>query len=298
MENPPTQTECQTNRSVSVVIPARNAADTIGAQLNALMDQEYDGALEVIVVVNASTDGTADVVERFSTGRWPVRAVHEAVAGVNRARNAGVAAASGELILLCDADDVVGPGWVQELASVLKVADLVGGLVDAATLNSREVREMWDMEPLVRPRHQYIGFDSPWGCNCGFRRAAWQSVGGFDSELSGAMDEVEFFVRAQVAGFRLQFSELAVIQYRLRDDRRSARRRQYQNGLVGATLKARYRGMAPRVKIWRSAPIAWIWLLVQAPRACVDRNFRWRWTGTAERRVGQFVGWKKSRTVR
>ena len=52
-------------RSISVVIPAYNAAATLAEQLEALAGQEYEGDWELVIVDNGSTDGTADLARRY-----------------------------------------------------------------------------------------------------------------------------------------------------------------------------------------------------------------------------------------
>ncbi len=91
-------------RTVSIVVPNRNGAATIGACLEAAFASR-GGGFEVVVVDDASDDGSVDVVRRF-----PARLVRlEAHAGVSRARNAGARAASGELLLFIDADCLLAP---------------------------------------------------------------------------------------------------------------------------------------------------------------------------------------------
>ncbi len=86
-------------RSVSIVIPNRNGAATIGPCLVAACAAR-DGRTEIVVVDDHSDDGSVDLIRTF-----PVRLVrlgsHQ---GVSRARNAGARAASGELLLFIDAD--------------------------------------------------------------------------------------------------------------------------------------------------------------------------------------------------
>src|SRR2546429_2289116 len=98
--------------SLSVVIPARDAADTLGEQLRALAQQTYRGEWEVIVVVNASIDGTRAIAER-AAAVLPLRVVDLMTPGTNVARNAGAMAATGEFLLFVDADDVVAPQWLE-----------------------------------------------------------------------------------------------------------------------------------------------------------------------------------------
>ena len=108
--------------AVSVVIPVLNGAATISQQLAALAGQTYRGPMEVLVADNGSTDATVEVVQALS-GRLPGLRLVDASArvGTNHARNAGAAAAGGDLLAFCDADDVAAPGWL---------AGLVAGLED------------------------------------------------------------------------------------------------------------------------------------------------------------------------
>ena len=86
-------------RAISVVIPVRDGAATLARCLGAALASRY-GRFEVVVVDDGSRDGTAEIA-----GRFPVKLVRLARhAGVSRARNAGAAAATGELLLFIDAD--------------------------------------------------------------------------------------------------------------------------------------------------------------------------------------------------
>jgi glycosyltransferase involved in cell wall biosynthesis len=282
--------------SVSVVVPVRNGQSTIAQQLAALQAQSWPIAGEIIVVDNGSTDDTAAVATSFATGPVPLRVVFEPVPGVNRARNAGVAASDSTFVLLCDADDAVEPGWVSGLIDGLRRAELVGGLVETASLNDRESQQMWGVADIVRPQG-LGGFASPWGCNCGFRRDVWLDLGGFDAELSGAADEVEFFVRAQVAGKSLEFVDSAVVRYRLRAQPSSVLRRRYQNGLGEALLRSRFALPYASFGGFKRAAKSWLWLATRAPKAAIDAEFRWTWSLLLYRRVGRLVGSLKYHVV-
>ena len=94
----------------SVVVPAHDEAEDLGAALDALLAQDVDAAYEVLVVDNASTDATAEVAR--SRG---VRVVAEPRLGVCRARQTGTEAARGELVASTDADSVVPRDWLRRL---------------------------------------------------------------------------------------------------------------------------------------------------------------------------------------
>lgn len=91
-------------RFISIVIPNHDGAATIGKCLAAALASEY-GRFEVVVVDDGSTDGSAEIIEAFPVElvRFPLRL------GVSRARNAGAAASSGDLLVFIDADCLLPP---------------------------------------------------------------------------------------------------------------------------------------------------------------------------------------------
>src|SRR5689334_21559100 len=111
---------------VSVVTPAFDAAQTIGATVASVLGQTYRD-VELVVVDDGSTDRTAAIAEAHGE---PVRVVRQENRGVAAARNRGIEAAAGELIAFCDADDVLLPEHVERL---VRLWDERGGI---ATANS------------------------------------------------------------------------------------------------------------------------------------------------------------------
>jgi glycosyltransferase involved in cell wall biosynthesis len=87
---------------VSVVIPAYNCALYLQETIQSMLAQQGVGAMEVIVVDDGSTDGTADMARAFGS---PVRVVQQANAGVSAARNHGLRLARGDFVALVDHDD-------------------------------------------------------------------------------------------------------------------------------------------------------------------------------------------------
>ena len=101
---------------VSVAIPAYNAAATLGEALDSVLNQTYP-RLEIIVVDDGSSDGTAAILQSYGTR---IRTISQANAGLAGARNAGLLAARGELIALFDADDLCMPTRIAAQASFLQ----------------------------------------------------------------------------------------------------------------------------------------------------------------------------------
>lgn len=108
-------TESQTWPVVSVIIPVYNGELYLQECLDSVLAQTLD-RLEVIVVDDASTDGTAAILQRYLRSEPRLRVItRSASTGVSGARNAGLAQASGRYVAFVDADDVVRDSMYQDL---------------------------------------------------------------------------------------------------------------------------------------------------------------------------------------
>lgn len=225
---------------MSVVIPARNARDLIGAQLAALARQTTSD-FEVVVADNGSTDGTPDVV-RSAAGSLDLRVVDASERpGVSHARNVGARHATAPKILFCDADDVVDPGWVAAMSAALDTDDVVGGHLEVTRVNPPEVLA-WATSPTTAGLPVTMGH-LPYavGANLGVRRAVLDVVGEFDESYVGGHEEVDLAWRAQHAGLSVGFAAEAVVHYRLRGSLRTMCRQRYWYGRSYAQLYRRFR---------------------------------------------------------
>src|SRR5262245_7209937 len=97
---------------ISVVIPTHNRSEALAKTLLNLSKQQFDGSWELIVVNNRCVDDTDEVV-RGQNFPAPLRLVHEEKPGVAAARNAGMAIARGQYIILLDNDILVEPDFLQ-----------------------------------------------------------------------------------------------------------------------------------------------------------------------------------------
>lgn len=155
---------------ISVVVPARNEAATLGDTLARLTAGTPDGAVEVIVAVGGSTDGTAAVAAR---GARVVSGADPSRAGL---QNAGAQAAHGATLLFLHADTLLPPGWVAAVERALADPGVVGGAFDF------EFRERaWQLAAIAainRLRTRLTG--NFYGDQAIFvRRAVFERLGGF-----------------------------------------------------------------------------------------------------------------------
>ncbi|MBO9661980.1 glycosyltransferase [Dokdonella sp.] len=105
--------------TVSIVVPAFNAQERLGACLDSLLAQSL-GGIEIIVVDDGSTDGTAALCERYAGAHANLVHLRQANGGCSKARNAGLARARGEFVGFCDADDFAEPPMFERLYAAAK----------------------------------------------------------------------------------------------------------------------------------------------------------------------------------
>lgn len=95
---------------ISVIIPAFNAEKYLSQAIESILDQEYDGEIEIIAIDDGSTDGTANVILSYPD----IRYVYQSNSGEASARNAGLALARGKYIAWLDADDWYEKGKLEK----------------------------------------------------------------------------------------------------------------------------------------------------------------------------------------
>ncbi len=189
-----------------MIVPAHDAAETLGATLAALAEQEVEAAYEVIVVDDGSADATAEVAGSFAG----VRTVSQAQAGPGPARNRGVAEARGRILAFTDADCVPTSSW---LAEGLEAMD-GGGLVQGAVRPDPSTVPMpFDRSITVRDATGL--FET---ANLLIDRELFERLGGFEDWLGPVIgkplaEDLWLGWRARRAGARIVFADAALVHH-------------------------------------------------------------------------------------
>jgi glycosyltransferase involved in cell wall biosynthesis len=211
------------NPLVSVMIGAYNAAPYLGEAIESVFAQEYE-PIELIVVDDGSTDGTAEVARSF--GR--VRVISQENGGNGAARNRAVGEASGDLYAFLDADDRFTAGKLALQKAALDAdpgLDMVFGHV--REFLSPELDE--DTRARLRPPAPE---PMPWTAPnlMLVRRESFERVGPFTTAVRVGVT-VDWFARAKEAGLRYSILPEVVLERRLHTQnnglRESASRSQY-----------------------------------------------------------------------
>jgi glycosyltransferase involved in cell wall biosynthesis len=199
---------------VSVIVPVRNGERTIGDCIRSILNTDYPPASrEIIVVDNASTDQTFRIIERY-----PVDHLVEARRGPSWARNRGIEASRGDILVFTDADCVVTVGWLRAMVAGFEDPDVgaVAGEVvaypprTAVERHAARRRPLWQRAALSSPRPYAVT------ANVAFRRCVFEAIGLFDPRFLTGQDQ-ELSRRFFAAGLRMRYSRTALVFHRHRD---------------------------------------------------------------------------------
>jgi GT2 family glycosyltransferase len=222
---------------VSVVVCTFNGARTLRATLQGIERLEYPD-FEVIVVDDGSTDKTAAVAAEFD-----VQLIRTPNGGLGAARNAGAAAATGEIVAYLDDDAWPDPHWAHYLADTFdrKGSAAVGG-PNIPPPDANAVAESVAHSPggpiqvLVSDTEaEHIP-----GCNFSIRKDVLTELGGFDPQFRAAGDDVDLCWRLQEAGHRISFNPAATVWHHRRNSVRAYWRQQRGYGRAEALLERKW----------------------------------------------------------
>ncbi|MEY4348250.1 MAG: heparosan synthase [Actinomycetota bacterium] len=189
------------NPRISVIIPFHNVKDYLGAAIDSVLASEGVD-VEIILVDDASTDGTLEIAREYERKYFNVRVIqltHNM--GVYVARNFGLAYATQTYVGFLDADDVTTP---ERFITQIKTINAKRGLVASMCLAQRFDETL--TTPLANPRHASITLV--------ILREALKQVGYFDQVRFGADDE--FMYRMQAIHGKRSIERLSTVMYKAR----------------------------------------------------------------------------------
>ena len=241
---------------VSIVIPVYNRAHEISACLESLFALDYPPSKrEIIVIDDASTDQTRDVVRQ-----WEVKLISlERNMGQSAARNRGVAAASGVIIACVDSDCTAEPSWLRDLVPYFQDSRnvLVGGYVDSFYRQTRLDRYEEAASPLNMGEEIAVGKGSESDfyvptCNVLVKRDAYLQVGGLDETLRVGED-VDLCWRLKEAGFRLLYVPKGRVKHKHRNRFLATFARRFDYGTSEPVLYAAHSDIMKRFPLQYSS---------------------------------------------
>lgn len=201
---------------ISVIICVYNGVHRIAQAMDSVLALAYPDA-ELIVVDDGSEDGTLEVVRRYESAG--VRLVACEHGGLSAARNAGAAAARGEIFAYTDDDCEVDVEWLEWIARAYACGDFaaVGG-PNLSPVAQNEEEALLASVPGAPSQVMLDDCEAEHvpGCNLTVRREAFEAIGGFRVKYRVAGDDVDFCWRLLEAGYRIGYQPAAVVWHHRR----------------------------------------------------------------------------------
>jgi len=215
---------------ITVIVCTYNRCEMLPQALDSLAIQQLPASVDwdVLVVDNNSTDQTQAVLGRYCEQHHPrFRYTFEPKQGLSHARNAGIAAASADILAFTDDDVIVDPDWLRNLTSALQSGQWAGSGGRIVPVWAEKLPAWLSPEDLAT-LGPFAGFDEgpepkalmrpPYGGNTAFRREVLEKYGGFRVDLGRSnnnlqsREDVELGNRLFAAGERLRYEPNAVIR--------------------------------------------------------------------------------------
>jgi GT2 family glycosyltransferase len=163
----------------SVIIPAYNRAGIISRAIQSVLDQTCRD-VEIIVVDDGSTDGTADLLNPLVLKKQ-ISYYHQSNRGVCAARNAGASVAQGEYLIFLDSDDAVKPNWLHDFQHAISTnkTDLVFCSMEVIKPNGL-IKRISCLDPYQNGgQEKGLALAGAWA----IRKQVFEKIGGFDEAI-------------------------------------------------------------------------------------------------------------------
>jgi len=257
--------EMKTHPSISVIIPVYNRPDDISTCLDSLLRLDYPkGDIEIIVVDDASTDETPEVVSRY-----PVKLITNPI---NRqapyCRNLGAETARGEILAFIDSDCLADRTWLRELVPTFKDPEIaaVGGIVDSyfhkrpldryEQVCSSLKMGLWPKRSADNNPFFYVP-----SCNLLVRREVFLQAGGFDESLVVGED-VDLCWRIRCHGFHIDYLPSGRVLHKHRNKVGAFCKRRFDYGTSEPLLNRLYPGKIKKIVFAPLASLFWTGIIL------------------------------------
>ena len=230
---------------VSFIIPALDAADTLDAAIESVV-QQSGSEWEAIVVNDGSRDATAEIARRWCVSHSRIHLINSRHSlGVSGARNLGARQASGSWLVFLDADDLISPDYLEIMLEATRSEVATDFVCCAGAKLAPDGRVGESRPPPKDDLFRHVAESNPFFTQGLIRKTLFQEFGGFDTTLTSCedWDLWQRFARAGV-GFTPVFNCLAY--YRMRPN--SLSRSDMSLLRCGELVIRRGHGRDPRVR--------------------------------------------------
>lgn len=220
---------------VSVVIPCYNMGAYLDEAVVSVLQQTFTD-FEIIIVNDGSTD--PETVMLLSSYDQPkTRVIHTVNQGVSAARNTGIREARGEYILPLDADDKIGPSYLQKAVAILDSSLEVGVVYCERVLFG----ERGGLDPLPDYDPRALLIDNCISPAALFRKNDWETVGGYSEKMVYGWEDWDFWISVSQLNKQVVKIPHTLFFYRVRNNSRDHSLRFYQKVIVMTVMILRHK---------------------------------------------------------
>jgi cellulose synthase/poly-beta-1,6-N-acetylglucosamine synthase-like glycosyltransferase len=202
---------------ISVVVPARNEEKNIINCIQSILTSEYPAdRYEIVIVNDRSTDNTQHIVETIEKAHPNVRLCNITADNINPnlrgkpgAIQAGISISKGDIIMMTDADCIVGSQWISSIAKCF--TDGVGMVCAYTNVKTKTIFHNFQAAEWAY-MHTYacagIGMDVVFGCfgnNISITREAYNTIGGYDNLKFSVTEDFVLLDAIHRAGYKIKY---------------------------------------------------------------------------------------------
>lgn len=235
---------------VSVILTVVNEASHLSEAIEAIFASKYSGAIETVIAVGPSKDGTAELARQLSLSEPRIKVIENPSGRTPDGLNAAISASAHPIIVRVDGHSAIRPDYIREAVNTLDETGAVnvGGVMAAEGISPFQ-------RAVARAMRSPIGVGASrfhTGGDAGsvdtvylgvFRRSAIEAIGGYDSRFTRAQDW-EMNYRLRQAGGTIWFNPNLQVTYRPRSTVRTLARQYFEYGRWRAAVSRHHKGTA------------------------------------------------------
>lgn len=216
------------NHLVSVVVPCFNHGGFLEESIRSVQESTWP-YIEIVIVNDGSDDNSEEVAKELVNRYKNVRYLYQQNAGPSVARNNGILAATGEIILPLDADDLISPQYIEAAVKEFdKDPELKVVYCEAEKFGDKFGKWKLDDFSLEKLAYKNMIFVSAL-----FKKTDWQKAGGFAEEMTWGFEDWEFWISLLKTGGKVKKLPFVGFYYRIQ---RNSRRKSVDNSARRKTV--------------------------------------------------------------
>lgn len=221
---------------VSIIIPAYNAQKTIKDCLDSVVNQDWQGKLEVILVDDGSKDDTVPIASKYKN----IKIIRLENGGAARATNIGIMAAKYDIVVSVDSDALIEKNWLNKIIPVFKDKRVAAVAGVSKTANTTIIGKIMGFDAEHRLLNSNSDTNHLYTMNTAYRKDVLVSIGMFDEKMRIGYD-VDISRRIISAGFKMVLKKDAFCKHYWRDDLRGYLKQQYDYAFYRIELSRKFR---------------------------------------------------------